>query len=61
VPQANGVPQGVRILKTEADEKAISVERMPEEGNGNGEANGNGSGEAAVSRQASLQRQQTGT
>jgi DNA gyrase subunit A len=28
--------QGVRIFKTEADEKVVSVERIPEEGNGNG-------------------------
>ena len=28
--------QGVRILKTEDDEKVVSVERIPEEGNGNG-------------------------
>jgi DNA gyrase subunit A len=38
--------QGVRIFKTEADEKVVSVERVPEEGNGNGEANGNGEGAA---------------
>jgi DNA gyrase subunit A len=37
--------QGVRILKTEEDEKVVSVERIPEDGNGNGE-NGNGNGEA---------------
>jgi DNA gyrase subunit A len=29
--------QGVRIFKTEEDEKVVSVERIPEEGNGNGE------------------------
>jgi DNA gyrase subunit A len=40
--------QGVRIFKTEADEKVVSVERVPEEGNGNGEANGNGNGEGAA-------------
>jgi DNA gyrase subunit A len=34
--------QGVRIFKTEADEKVVSVERVPEEGNG--DANGNGDG-----------------
>jgi len=28
--------QGVRIFKTEDDEKVVSVERIPEEGNGNG-------------------------
>jgi DNA gyrase subunit A len=33
--------QGVRIFKTEEDEKVVSVERVPEEGNGNGEE-GNG-------------------
>ena len=30
--------QGVRIFKTEDDEKVVSVERIPEEGNGNGDA-----------------------
>jgi DNA gyrase subunit A len=37
--------QGVRIFKTEDDEKVVSVERVPEESNGtseNGEGNGNG-------------------
>jgi DNA gyrase subunit A len=29
--------QGVRIFKTEDDEKVVSVERIPEEGNGNGD------------------------
>jgi len=29
--------QGVRIFKTEDDEKVVSVERIPEESNGNGE------------------------
>jgi DNA gyrase subunit A len=33
--------QGVRILKTEDDEKVVSVERIPEDGNG-GADNGNG-------------------
>jgi DNA gyrase subunit A len=37
--------QGVRILKTEEDEKVVSVERIPEDGNGNGAAE-NGNGEA---------------
>jgi len=37
--------QGVRILKTEEDEKVVSVERIPEDGNG-GADNGNGDGEA---------------
>ena len=33
--------QGVRIFKTEDDEKVVSVERIPEEGNGAAEeANG---------------------
>jgi DNA gyrase subunit A len=32
--------QGVRILKTEDDEKVVSVERIPEEGNGGAEENG---------------------
>jgi DNA gyrase subunit A len=30
--------QGVRIFKTEDDEKVVSVERIPEESNGNGES-----------------------
>ncbi len=30
--------QGVRIFKTEDDEKVVSVERIPEDGNGNGDA-----------------------
>ena len=39
--------QGVRIFKTEEDEKVVSVERIPEDGNGeaaggNGEADGEG-------------------
>jgi len=29
--------QGVRIFKTEEDEKVVSVERVPEDGNGNGD------------------------
>jgi DNA gyrase subunit A len=32
--------QGVRIFKTEEDEKVVSVERIPEESNGNGDSNG---------------------
>jgi DNA gyrase subunit A len=40
--------QGVRIFKTEDDEKVVSVERVPEDGNGNGAGeNGNGNGDAA--------------
>jgi DNA gyrase subunit A len=40
--------QGVRIFKTEDDEKVVSVERIPEESNGNGEtAEENGNGEEA--------------
>jgi DNA gyrase subunit A len=38
--------QGVRILKTEDDEKVVSVERIPEESNGNGEASEEGNGAA---------------
>ncbi len=34
--------QGVRIFKTDDDEKVVSVERIPEEANGNGADNGNG-------------------
>ena len=34
--------QGVRIFKTEEDEKVVSVERIPEESNGNGAEEGNG-------------------
>jgi DNA gyrase subunit A len=30
--------QGVRIFKTEEDEKVVSVERIPEDGNGNGDS-----------------------
>jgi DNA gyrase subunit A len=36
--------QGVRILKTEEEEKVVSVERIPEDGNGAAD-NGNGNGE----------------
>jgi len=36
--------QGVRIFRTDDDEKVVSVERIPEESNGNG--NGNGGAEA---------------
>jgi len=35
--------QGVRIFKTEESEKVVSVERVPEDGNGTAE-NGNGDG-----------------
>ena len=35
--------QGVRIFKTDDDEKVVSVERIPEDGNGEAVAeNGNG-------------------
>jgi DNA gyrase subunit A len=34
--------QGVRIFKTEDDEKVVSVERIPEDGNGNGAEDANG-------------------
>ncbi len=38
--------QGVRIFRTDEDEKVVSVERIPEESNGNGNnGNGDGSGE----------------
>ena len=38
--------QGVRIFKTDDDEKVVSVERIPEDGNGEaGAENGNGEGE----------------
>jgi DNA gyrase subunit A len=37
--------QGVRIFKTDDDEKVVSVERIPEEANGNGAENGNGDDE----------------
>ena len=39
--------QGVRIFKTDDEEKVVSVERVPEEGsseNGNGTENGNADG-----------------
>ena len=32
--------QGVRIFRTEADEKVVSVERIPDDGNGNGNGEG---------------------
>jgi DNA gyrase subunit A len=32
--------QGVRIFKTEESEKVVSVERVPDDGTGNGEAPG---------------------
>ncbi|HXF52948.1 MAG TPA: DNA gyrase subunit A [Hyphomicrobiaceae bacterium] len=38
--------QGVRIFRTDEDEKVVSVERIPEEGNGNGEGNGSAEGSA---------------
>jgi DNA gyrase subunit A len=38
--------QGVRIFKTEDDEKVVSVERIPEESNGNGETAEEGNGAA---------------
>jgi DNA gyrase subunit A len=37
--------QGVRIFKTEEDEKVVSVERIPEDANGNGAAAEDGNGE----------------
>jgi DNA gyrase subunit A len=38
--------QGVRIFKTEEDEKVVSVERVPEDGNGGSDdGNGNGGGD----------------
>jgi DNA gyrase subunit A len=36
--------QGVRIFKTDDDEKVVSVERIPEDGNGGDTDNGNGNG-----------------
>ena len=36
--------QGVRIFRTDEDEKVVSVERIPEDGNGEA-AGGNGNGE----------------
>jgi DNA gyrase subunit A len=38
--------QGVRIFKTEEGEKVVSVERVPEEGNGEATENGDGPGGA---------------
>jgi DNA gyrase subunit A len=38
--------QGVRVFKTEDDEKVVSVERIPDDGNGGAE-NGNGEGNGA--------------
>jgi DNA gyrase subunit A len=39
--------QGVRIFKTDDDERVVSVERIPEDGNGEGDAPAeNGTGEA---------------
>ncbi len=46
--------QGVRIFKTEEDEKVVSVERIPEDGNG-GADNGNG-GRRQRRRRARLRR-----
>jgi DNA gyrase subunit A len=48
--------QGVRIFKTEETEKVVSVERVPEESNGNGEGaaeggNGEGGGEDGAGQQ----------
>jgi DNA gyrase subunit A len=45
--------QGVRIFKTEDDEKVVSVERIPEDGNGgtdngNGDAPDNGNGDGGA-------------
>jgi DNA gyrase subunit A len=37
--------QGVRIFKTDDDEKVVSVERIPEDGNGEAGENGNGEAE----------------
>jgi DNA gyrase subunit A len=37
--------QGVRIFKTEEDEKVVSVERIPEDGSGAADENGNGAEE----------------
>ncbi len=37
--------QGVRIFRTDEDEKVVSVERIPEESNGNGNGNGDGNGD----------------
>ncbi len=34
--------QGVRIFRTDEDEKVVSVERIPDEGSDNGDENGNG-------------------
>ena len=40
--------QGVRIFKTDADEKVVSVERIPDDGSGGDEGNGDsGNGEGA--------------
>jgi DNA gyrase subunit A len=40
--------QGVRIFKTEEDEKVVSVERIPDDGSGNGAGeNGDANGEAS--------------
>jgi DNA gyrase subunit A len=44
--------QGVRIFKTEESEKVVSVERVPEDGNGNGEgAQGEQGGEESLDPQ----------
>ena len=43
--------QGVRIFKTEESEKVVSVERIPDDGNGVADnGNGNGDGEARAAR-----------
>jgi DNA gyrase subunit A len=45
--------QGVRIFKTEEDEKVVSVERVPEDGNGNGEEpRGEGQGDVGPEGEA---------
>ena len=44
--------QGVRIFKTDESEKVVSVERVPEDGNGNGEeASGERGGEEPLDPQ----------
>ena len=40
--------QGVRIFKTDDEETVVSVERVPEEGNGEANGNGNGNGDAVA-------------
>jgi DNA gyrase subunit A len=41
--------QGVRIFKTSESEKVVSVERVPEEGNGEAAPDGDGNGEPDAS------------